>query len=290
MKKVLRVFTHGGLKAHIDEILGIVLILMYLKGQYDSVEIIRLGRKESPPLDLGPLDFVVDVGGIYNKKNRFDHHQGGKGVKGKSAAHLVCESLMPQLMDVSEFKEYLRRIDIQDTQGRAAAEKAMGGRLNSSLFVEDGLTVMFVDEPYRATQFLLDIVEKKFEFRKNAAQVKPWVEENSHIEYVGDVAVLVIDRDPAAFGIDASLVRAGQSGLIREHDVKVVYGWDEERSEDGGRSLFRTYNGDELLDFRSSGWRSNVYFVHEVKGFLLKFFPQNVGQFRELIMEATMKK
>lgn len=75
-KKKKIIVAHNG-SFHADDIFACATLILHLESQGESYQVVR-SRDEKV---IASADYVVDVGGIYNKDiNRFDHHQpGGAG-------------------------------------------------------------------------------------------------------------------------------------------------------------------------------------------------------------------
>lgn len=75
MSKIKKLVTHNG-SFHADDLFACAILCLMLENKNKKFEIIR--TRDEEVLEHG--DYIFDVGGIYDGKNKFDHHQkGGAG-------------------------------------------------------------------------------------------------------------------------------------------------------------------------------------------------------------------
>ena len=105
LKSILRVGTHDGV-FHVDEIVAIAI----LKNHFENVDIIRTRDKSK----LESCDILIDVGGKYDGKRFFDHHQfkDTDELYGLSSAGLVVKSFPVD----KKFHDFISAIDKRDTR------------------------------------------------------------------------------------------------------------------------------------------------------------------------------
>jgi uncharacterized UPF0160 family protein len=109
--------THSG-NFHPDDVLAVATIKLYLQGE--EISLVRTRNKAK----LADLDWVVDVGGVYDPNNqRFDHHQPNSplrtdgtpysafGLVWKHLGHAVCTN--PTVVDMID-KQLVLPIDAAD--------------------------------------------------------------------------------------------------------------------------------------------------------------------------------
>lgn len=71
--KKIAIVTHNS-RFHADDVFAVATLLLYLKKDYDEVNVVRTRDEDK----IKEADYVLDVGGIYDfHKNRLDHHQAG---------------------------------------------------------------------------------------------------------------------------------------------------------------------------------------------------------------------
>ncbi|MFM9966009.1 MAG: MYG1 family protein [Planctomycetaceae bacterium] len=140
---VIRVATHG-CPHHLDELVAVSLLRSWAAEHSRSVEVTFLSRAEIAAASSS-FDLLVDIGGEWSPEaGRFDHHQGGPAVAGRSAAGLVFDALFaadprrefltPVIQHVDELDSGMAQHHAPDASNRAmrlislsAALKSLGG-------------------------------------------------------------------------------------------------------------------------------------------------------------------
>ncbi|RMG32436.1 MAG: hypothetical protein D6725_17610 [Planctomycetota bacterium] len=113
-RRLVRIGTHG-CPHHVDELVAVCLLERYLRERGVPCEVVFLSREEIETAASG-LDVLVDVGGRFDPAaGRFDHHQGGPDVEGRSAAGLVFDALYADSPDRNYLEPVIRHIDWIDT-------------------------------------------------------------------------------------------------------------------------------------------------------------------------------
>ena len=279
----MRIFTHGW-KAHADDMLACALL--FLHNEDDAFSITRCGERDLPKV-LEEGDFVVDIGGVYDGVNRFDHHQDEESVSGECAATLVAKAFFPELLQDALWGPYFKRVTVQDNQGLRTLEEKHG-KLPPFLLLEWGVATLFEKDPEGIARMVAAILRDRLDFLKEVETAKDWLKDHSAVLPLGTgdrYMVLCIMDDPLALGLSVPAFNAAQAPILNSNDIVAVYSWDPRDVERKTRSLFRTkYGEEEGLNFNTSK-AAQTSFCHKA-GFLLNFVPENDLEWAKLIREA----
>lgn len=286
--RVSKIYTHG-FSAHVDDLLACALLLA-VADDPQEVEVIRC-REEELPKSLGEGEFIVDIGGVYDGSNHFDHHQDDEAVEGECAATLVAKHFTPVLLEDKVWGGFLQRVSVQDNNGMKAVDVDGAFRAGDFLVLERGLVSMFENRPQETAQIVAEMIRERLDYLKQVADAKVWLESHTEVFYTDatvqvmgewedpgevtlDVAylkVLEITSNPALAGIPSRIANAAQDELIRDNRIIVVLSWDPRDREGKRRTLFRTRYGEEWgFDFSSLTGDPRVAFAHKA-GFLCNF-------------------
>ena len=124
-KNAISVATHG-CPHHVDELVALSLLKNAVLG---DIQVTFLDRTEIDAR-ADQFDVLVDIGGQYDPdRGRFDHHQGGPGVEGRSSAGLVFDALYR----TDRRYEYLKPIiDYVDAVDCGTVANDVGGETGSA--------------------------------------------------------------------------------------------------------------------------------------------------------------
>jgi len=275
-----KIYTHTA-KSHVDEFIACAILCM----KFDIQEIVMVSDMDG--VEVGPMDFVVDIGRRYDKVQWFDHHQDDPAVNGRCAASLVAEAYAPELYENREWKKFFRRADIQDNFGFQELQNKLLIPRDKAAFmltVEWGLTGMFEEDPLGVAKFYSRALSIASEDVKKVKAAGEWLnnKDNAHAYHVDGHMTLVLERDPKEDGLEGKHIKSAQTESINDLDIEFVYSFDE-RTDD--RMLFRTYVGQDAGADLTKGKPENLVFAHK-GGFLTVFKPADDKEFERLIVES----
>ena len=102
---------------HLDELVACALLQRWASEHGRQVEFRFLTRREISAQDLSKYDVLIDIGLTFAAAaGRFDHHQGGDVVHGKSAAGLLFDALFADDPRKRMIAPAIKRVDQIDTQ------------------------------------------------------------------------------------------------------------------------------------------------------------------------------
>lgn len=284
------VYTHG-FTAHADELLATALV----KAVYPEVQfkVIRVKAETELPEVLGENDYIVDIGGVYDGKQRFDHHQDDEEVYGECAASLVAKALCPDLATDYIWGSFLQRVALQDNKGIEVMKNHYGLQdPNIFMVLERGLTRLFEQDPDTASDIVAAMATDRLDFFKDKAKGYTWLQTHASLEQVdtprGSLMVLVLDEDPRDEGIAVPAMNAAQTEYLRDYSVKAAatYSFDPRSPKGAVRTLYRTKDGTGILDFTKAKPGDCKY--QDKRGFLLNFAPVSPDEYRELLLQSLV--
>lgn len=282
----MRIFTHGN-KAHVDDMLACAILVAV--NPYDSLEIVRVNNdRDLPTLPPGDCDFIVDVGGRYDAEQRcFDHHQNDEAVKGECAATLIARHYCPCLLEDSVWGPFLRRVALQDNIGMWAVESEKGGsRIADLLVMEWGIVSWFEKDPCSAATAVAAMIRDRLYYLKEVEEASSWVSRNAAVVSVGKVKALVLHHDPREDGVNPAAVNTATGVILDREGIHASVSFDPRSGIGEVRSVFRTRNGEGMLDFTFSSPSSPV-FCHKA-GFLLNFIPKDEREWEKVLSDAIV--
>jgi len=279
-----KIITHNG-KAHMDELLGIVLLAYYKKDL--PYEIIRMNPDEAAEIvRSGNVDddcFFIDCGLEFSPEKRiFDHHQ-SKDLH--CAAMLIFEQFFKIYFD-TKLHDYIKQVSLVDTKGPNALDdfKYKSNSILYFSFPQNIILKEFEKNPLTIVNIFLDGISSIIDFEMEKNNALKWMENNNNldIEKIGGINLLKYNTPPPVE--IASGVKAVDGDLIEANDIHAIYSYDKE--DNNIRTLYRTVKGDKKLDFTKS--RVNeVQFCHR-GGFLLKFKPCSTSEWIRIIKESIL--
>ena len=220
--------------------------------------------------------YFVDVGDVYDRKTRFDHHQSSPAVEGHCAATLVAQVFHPDLLHDHPFGNVLRRIAVQDTRGLSAVAEEYGNRdvvpfLHEEFEANNRFEMDPVGEVFNSVGGILRMKAEVQAYQK----LRKWASDRlvGYDTYFG--TVLVWDRDATEFlkkHWHDGLVRRYNAERIEESDAIAMVSFESSNSVEGVvYRFYRTGKGEKILDFNK--WRGHpeigeIKFCHK-SGFLL---------------------
>lgn len=278
------VITHNG-KAHIDEVMGIAL-LVYKLGCLPH-EIIRIHPDEAVEWikrgQLGPKTYYIDCGLDFSpEKNIFDHHH-SKDLE--SSAFLVFNHFFKDLSQ-STLAEYISILSKVDTQG----PKSLNDYSRDSetyiyfSFIQKLLVKQFEKSPMEVIEIISNGLNDILIFEKEKVTAKKWLELKGNIEIreIEGIRVLEYLKEPPAELSKA--VKSADGEIIDSEKIDVVYSYDSDNQ--GIRTLFRTLVGHNRVDF-TLATIDDVKFLHP-GGFLLKFRPSRSSEWLDILTHSKL--
>lgn len=281
----MRIFTHGN-KAHADDLVACaILVAVCRPGSLKAI--VRVNSDRDLPQVPEDDDFIVDVGGRYDGKRLFDHHQNDDAVKGECAATLVARRYCPELLGDSVWGPFLKRVALQDNNGMRAVESEKGGsRVNDLLVLEWGLVSWFEKDPQAAVTLVAGMIRERLDYLVRVEEADLWLSENGRAHQAAGVSVFVLKRDPRMDGLDPAVVNTAMGSRIDAIEAKLTMSFDP-RSEAGSvRTLFRTKHGEGSIDLTKAS-PANPLFCHK-GGFLLNFVPENEEEWVSIVKASTL--
>lgn len=279
-----KVITHNG-KAHMDELMGIALLAYYKKELPD--DIIRIHPEEAAEIvKAGNMEencYFIDCGlELSPEKKLFDHHHSGDL---GCAALLVFEHYFQTLLH-SKLHDYIKLVSLVDTKGPGSLDdfKFKSDSIYYFSFPQKIILKEFETDPLLITKIFVNGLISIIEFEKEKVSALEWINKNNHIEIkkIGNINLLKYNTPPPTE--IASGVKSADNDIIEMNDIHVVYSYDKDNNDI--RTLFRTNNGNEKVDFTKS--KVNLtQFCHK-GGFLLKFKPKNDSEWINIIEESTL--
>lgn len=210
-----RIIVHGG-KAHFDEVFALGIMLNMEFGNSDVSNFPEVHRRDPSQNELDNPDVaVIDVGGEYDpSKNNFDHHQDEDLYSSfrlvAANYNLVGDDItMAKTVDqvLKEGTRWYEYKDLLDRRGPNKAAHSVGVHGDTKPLVSP-IESWLIDQ-FRETEAGKEIVGMV------AVMVKDWIERalsvserleeferEGRVEQIGDLGVLVIDREPDSFVID----------------------------------------------------------------------------------------
>ena len=279
-----KIYTHAS-KAHADEMLACAILLAV--HPEESFEIHRVFGEKDLPQDLGERDFIVDIGMSHDGERRFDHHQEDGDVQGHCAATLVAKRFAPKLPEDPAWRDFLGRVSTQDNHGIKAVEESFGGaRLGSLLMLEWKLVSQFEKSPLAIATLVSEMIKDSLNHIETVEIAKFWVSQNTQVVMVGQVKALVLHHDPRIDGVDPAAVNAATGAMLDREGIHVSVSFDPRNPAGEVRTVFRTRNGEGVLDFNFAR-PSNPVFCHKA-GFLLNFVPQDEREWEQIVSDSIV--
>lgn len=279
-----RVITHNG-KAHMDEVLGIALLSIH-KGELPC-EITRVHPEEAARLiksgNTSDDVYYVDCGLKYDTSlNVFDHHHSND--IGCSAL-LIFEYFFNNMMNTSLHK-YIQLVSKVDTMGPNALNDFAykSETVDYFGFTQNLLLRQFEINSNKIVEIFRDGILSIIDFETIKDEAINWLKNsnNTKIIRIKNINALVyLNAPPVKI---ASAVKILDSDIINDNNIHLTYSFDKD--DDRVRTLYRTLNGDKLLNFNKSTVSSRI-FCH-TGGFLLKFIPKNPTEWKTIIEEALI--
>lgn len=274
------VVTHAGV-AHIDEVVAVALL------QASGIEILTVNRvMKVDPILVSSRDYIIDIGGVYDGKRMFDHHQSEPAVAGKCAAELVAEKFHPDLMGDPEFSHFIKMLSYMDNNGPVKTQETYGvgfDTFNSLMLIVRGLVRQFESDPTTIVNIVANIFTEKKEFLKEVKDASEWLNGgNTAIHNKNGFKILEI-VNPFSGSVQA--LNRAQQDTIDNEGIHLVYSFDPR--DKSGRCLFRTKKGEEAGIDLNTAKASNPTFCHK-GGFLLNFRPSSGAEFLDIIDTITL--
>jgi len=252
MKKV---FTHSGM-AHLDEVFAIAAISV---ATGEEVEVTRGFKVE----DESAYDYIVDIGGKYDGKKFFDHHQGGDEVTMKSAFGLVVDSFdaLEPLRDTT----FVDRVDFQDNHGPERGFEMFIGPVEKDEFfdayepVEQMMLAAFASGK---ESFAIEIAKETILHRIGIEKAFEEAEENIRKATVVNIEGLNVLLQDFELVSDAKFTSVGNrvsEKFARDNCIHLIVGKGRDPEQ---RSLFRTIDG-ERRGLNLSILEGRVPFAHK---------------------------
>lgn len=277
-----RIITHDG-KAHMDELLGSAILALHM-GEMPE-EIVRMNAQEaSEKVDRGDLPentWFVDCGLQYDRERKlYDHHQDREL---DCSALLLFNDFFSNLED-TELHEYVKLVSKVDTKGAMSLNDfhlASESRDYFS-FSQKILLRTFEDNPMLVVKLFVAGLEDKIAFEKAKKVAALWRQEpgNMEILHLDGIKVLCYLKKPPTELV--SPLRSEISRVVEEHDISVTLSFDDKNPE--GRTLYRTDYGHNHINFTKCR-PTKTLFCHQ-GGFLLKFIPEDEGEWERLVSES----
>lgn len=276
------VITHDG-KAHMDELLGIALLALYLGKEPETI--IRMdAQKASKKVEEGDIPentYFIDCGLRYDREKKlFDHHQNRDL---DCSALMIFNEFFPHIHG-TELHDYVKLVSKIDTKGAMSLDDfhLVSESREYFSFSHNILLKTFEDNPHMVLKLLLIGLEDKISFEKAKQVAALWRKEPGNIEILtldGIKVLRYLKKPPSEL---VSPLRSEINKVIEENDISATFSIDDK--VEGARTLYRTNFGHNQLDFSRSN-PSNTIFCHQ-GGFLLKFIPENEEEWKRLIKEA----
>jgi len=254
----IRILTHSGV-AHLDEVFAIAAIIIAKGYDLSNVDVVRTFDVEEASKGY---DYVVDFGGEYDGISRFDHHQGGDDVHGKSSFGLVVES-MEELSSLRG-NAFVERVDFQDNNGPKAtiakylgSDASLGQWFDSFELLEQMMLSEFSGGDIK---FALTMATKVISNELEKAQAKAEAESNmesAEVINVNGLTVLICDFDVVSNPKYFTIGNAVTGAKAVEVGAELILGKGRDPSQ---YSLVRTKQG-EYLDL--SVLEGRVPFAHK---------------------------
>lgn len=279
MTQKSRIFVHG-LKAHADETWACALLIAS-KPEIEFTEIIRDAKRVTEAADN---DFVLDCGMKYDGERFFDHHQFEGSEDVDCTFTLIAKRFAPWTLSDTKFGPILERVRIQDNFGLQAAEKKFG-KSSSWLASECVMVALFESEPLKIADMLAEGFRNRLSELNEVKEAEKWIKENSSLEILSGLKVLVIKSSPFKAGFSIAGFNAASNLYSASVKAGVIYGWNSDGSD--SRTLFRT-RSEKNVDFTCSV-PENLVFCHN-SGFLLVFDPADDTEYRKLILQADISE
>jgi len=259
-----RIYTHPG-SVHSDELIAIAIVLHVFYKNLDSVEI----RREEPPKDIAPSDWVLDQGKELNAlMRRIDHHQLTASDPTSCTFSLLLENL-GYGESAKQFLDWYTNFTILDAKGPDELAKHLKTDVNVIYSLQSPVDMALKEEFKKApdhvmVKYQLQTVGKHiitslqlFQDRVKLLDVKADIID---IGKHGIQAVLFKEAiDEPAFGMRKWLE-------LNEHtDVAISVTVDE---RGGGWSLYR-FGDHPKIDFTKIKGEKDVVYVPNT-GFVAK--------------------
>lgn len=279
-----KVITHNG-KAHMDELLAIVLLSIY--NNELPTEIKRINPEEAAELvkygNKLKETYFIDCGLKYDPDDKvFDHHH-SKEIG--CSALLVFDYLFKDLRSTTLHK-YIQLVSKVDTLGPNSLNDFtfQSESVEYFGFSQNLLLRQFEKSPLKVTDIFTDGILTMINFEETKNQAKQWLinNKNTVVKSIKNINALVYLKVPPPEL--ASAVKILDGDIIREKNIHVTYSFDKD--DNRVRTLYRTLNGDKLINF-STATVNNKVFCHP-GGFLLKFIPETDIEWKSIIDEALI--
>lgn len=277
MLKEKLIITHGGV-AHADELVACALYITHARRA--CFKITGIERVMSVPDAILEKvgNVVIDIGGVYDGVELFDHHQNEEAVNGKCAAELVCQRFFPELLVDEEFGHFIKLLSFMDNNGPINTAREYGVAIpvfNSLLLLVRGLVKEFEKRPLEIAEMVAAIIEEKLSFLKEVEEAEEFFQD------INNASVSTMDNGYVVLNVinpwEGSMLAGnrGQQAIIDRHKVDLVYNIDPRVA--GGRCLFRTAYGERKGIVLSADLVEKSTFCHKA-GFLLNFIPAYDGE------------
>lgn len=279
-----KVITHNG-KAHMDEVLAIVLLAIY-NNELPS-EITRINPEEAAEIvkkgDISNDTYFIDCGLRYDPSNNiFDHHH-SKEIG--CSALLVFEYLFEDLVN-SSLHNYIKLVSKVDTMGPNSLNDFTfkSESVEYFSFSQNILLRQFEKTPLKVIDIFRDGIISIINFEAIKDEAKSWLADSNNITIISihNINTLVYLKTPPQE--IASAVKILDGDTIKDNNIHVTYSFDKD--DNRVRTLYRTLNGDRVINF-SSVTVKNKIFCHP-GGFLLKFIPDTDNEWKTIIEEALI--
>lgn len=278
------VITHDG-KAHMDEVLGIALLSLYLGTEPETI--IRMDAQKASKMveegDIPENTYFIDCGLTLDRERKlFDHHQNRDM---DCAALLIFNEFFKNLIG-TELHDYVKLVSKIDTRGAMSLDDfhLVSESRDYFSFSHNILLKTFEKTPHMVVQILIFGLKDKIAFEKAKQVAALWRKEPGNMEIlsINEIKVLRYLKKPPSELV--SPLRSEINKLIDENDISVTFSFDDKI--DAARTLYRTNFGHNLIDFSKSK-PTETLFCH-LGGFLLKFIPENDKEWERLVIEAIV--
>lgn len=277
------VVTHNG-KAHLDEVIAIALLATYMNTPPKKIKRVshELAKKFISKGFISPKLFYIDCGNDFSiEKNIYDHHHDDL----PSSAKLIFNRYFPELKG-TELDLFISKLSDIDNYGpkQLSDFNINSESVNYFKYPSKLLIKLFEDNPVLVINVFKDAISKNISELLLKKEAQKWLSDNSNIKIFNykSINIMIYNKPPESR--ISSYVKSLDGEIIDKFNIDLTYSFDKDNVNI--RTLFRTFKGDDKLDFNLAQSIKPI-FSHK-SGFLFKFIPKSEKDWLTIIDEAII--